>query len=211
LLRVLEMCEKAKIRLQGPSLAFDSSSLARRIAALPGLEWVATTLQSSDPDEHDAMVGAKGAQVRLLKALDNLAMLEVRVVLSVVLTRRAVRSLPKTFEFLKERGWRVELASFVPDRSMQQFQDKLVPLDELRLALENAGAVTQDVVTSLVGVPFCAVPEALRAKIAPALETRERDPLQLGLVCRTCTRQATCSGIVAGYMHAFGERGLTAL
>lgn len=211
LLRVLETCDRAKIRLQGPSLAFDSPSLAQRIAGLPGLEWVATTLQSSDPDEHDVMVGVKGAQVRLLKALDNLALCGVQVILTVVLTRRAVRSLRKTLEFVKERGWRVELATFVPDRSMQHVQEKLVPIDELRLALDDTGAIAHDVVASLVGVPHCAVPKALRSKIASALATRERDPMQFGLVCRTCTQQKTCPGIVAGYVEVFGERGLAAL
>ena len=211
LLRILENCEKTRIRLQGPSLAFESTSLARRIAALPGLEWVATTLQSADPDEHDAMVGARGAHGRLLNALENLQVAGVRVVLSVVLTRRAVRSLVKTLAFVKERGWRVELAAFVPDRALLHADDKLTPLDELHSELEKSDADAADAVASMVGIPYCAVPNGLRIKIAPVLGTRERDQLEFGLVCRTCTRRTTCSGVVSGYGRVFGERGLTAL
>jgi hypothetical protein len=208
LLRILEESALPRLRLQGPSLDFDSMNFARRIAALPRLEWIATTMQSADPAEHDAMVGARGAHARLIPALENLANLGVRVKLTLVLTRRALRSLPATLEFLRQRGWFVELAAFVPDRALGDVRDKLAPLDDLRMGLETALPAARDVVQSLVGVPLCAVPEVLRNKVAPVLRTSEREPLQFGPACRACAAFSTCSGVPAGYVRGLGARGM---
>lgn len=208
LLRTLEERAPARLRLQGPSLAFDSLSFARRIAALPGLEWIATTIQSAEPDEHDAMVGARGAYARLIPALENLTSLGVRVSLTLVLTRRALRTLPLTLELLQRRRWFVGLAAFVPDRALGDVRDELAPLDELRVALDKALPAAREVVRSLVGVPPCAVPEALRDKVVPVLRTSERAPMQFGSRCRACRSSSTCSGVPAGYVRALGERGM---
>jgi hypothetical protein len=211
LLRILEERAPARLRLQGPSLALDSMAFARRIAALPGLEWIATTIQSAEPDEHDAMVGARGAHARLIPALENLTHLGVRVSLTLVLTRRALRTLPVTLELLQRRRWFVGLAAFVPDRALGDVRDELAPLDELRVALDRALPVAREVVRSLVGVPPCAVPEALRDKVAPVLRTSEREPLQFGSRCRACGSFSLCSGVPAGYVRALGTRGMEPL
>lgn len=208
LLRILESLRSARIRLQGPSLAFDSLAFAQRVAALPGLEWIATTLQSSIPAEHDAMVGAPGAFARLIPALENLKKLGIRVQLTLVLTRRAVRSLATTLEFLHARNWFVELAAFVPDRAMTHILDKLAPLDELRRALEQVPLAARDVVQSLVGVPPCATPEALRSRVRAVLPTKERARPDFGATCHRCRAFSSCSGVPAGYAQALGDRGM---
>lgn len=209
LLRILEANKRLKLRLQGPSLAFDSKSLARRIAALPNLQWIATTMQSADAAEHDGMVGARGAFSRLIPALENLHELGVRVNLTLVLTRRALRTLPLTLEFLHQRNWFVELAAFVPDKALGNVRDTLAPLDELKAALERALPAAREVVRSLVGTPPCAIPEVLRSKVAPVLRTSEREAMQWARDCRSCGAFSTCSGVPAGYMPALGTRGIT--
>jgi hypothetical protein len=211
LLDILATLGGARFRLQGPSLAFDSRDLARRIATLPGLDWIATTLQSSDPNEHDVMVGAAGAFARLIPAIENLKGLGIRVQLTLVLTRRALRSLANTLGFLHARNWFVELAAFVPDQGMLDAGDKLAPLDELHAALEQALPAARAVVQSLVGVPPCAVPEALRSKIAPVLHTKERARAEFGAACCACTAFSICSGVPNGYGRFLGERGMEPL
>ena len=208
LLRGLEEQNGLRLRLQGPSLEFDSLELARRVSSLSGLEWVATTLQSSDPSEHDAMVGASHAHSRLMRALENLESVGVRVQLSLVLTRRALRTLAKTLCDLDKRGWSVELVAFVPDRAMGDVREKLAPLYELRSALEEALPAAEGAIRSIVGVPICAVPVRMRGKVARALRTNEREALQFSSVCGTCEVRSSCSGVPATYLDALGMRGM---
>ncbi len=211
LLRILERHPGVRLRLQGPSLALDSLEMARRVAALPALEAIVTTLQSSDPAEHDAMVGARGAHARLMRALENLELLKVRVQLSLVLTRRALRSLPATLRYLKERAWTIELSAFVPDQALGDVSDKLAPLDELRRAIEASIPEARDTIRSLVGVPVCGVPEIMRGKVALVLRTDKRAATQFGTECADCRVRLACSGVPAGYLRALGTRGMVAL
>lgn len=211
LLRILERRPGLRLRLQGPSLAFDSLELARRVAALPSLECILTTLQSIEAAEHDAMVGARGAHARLLQALDNLEHLNVRTQLSLVLTRRALRSLPATLRYLRQRAWTIELSAFVPDQAMGDVHDKLAPIDELKGAMEAAMPEAQETIRSLVGVPICAVPEALQNKVALVLRTDKRAPAEYGAKCADCCVRSACSGVPAGYIRALGERGMVAI
>lgn len=208
LLRILERHSGVRLRLQGPSLAFDSLEMARRIAALPALEAIWTTLQSSDPAEHDAMVGARGAHARLTRAFENLEHLKVQVQLSLVLTRRALRSLPATLRYLKQRGWTIELSAFVPDQAMGDVSDKLAPLDELRQAIEAVMPEARDTIRSLVGVPVCGVPEIMRSRVAPVLRSDKRASTEFGTECADCRMKSACSGVPAGYLRAFGTRGM---
>jgi hypothetical protein len=209
LLASLERPRRARLRVQGPSLELSSPVLARRVAALPGLEWVATTLQSSDPAEHDAMVGLPGAHARLVVALERLAGTPVR--LTLVLTRRAVRSLPATRRWLRERRWSVAGNAFLPDRALGDVSHMLPWVDELRGALEAAGGDAAEAVEAWVGVPLCAIPAALRHKAAPAVATAERDRPTFAAACSQCAERPRCPGLTPGYLQAFGPRGLQPL
>lgn len=204
ILVALESNPGVPLRLQGPSYRLESAALARRVAALPHLELVTTTLQSSDPAEHDAMVGLPGAHVRLSRALEQLGALGVRVELAVVLTRRALRTLPETLASLAGRGTSARLHAFVPDRGMGDAGPALAPLDEIRTALER---VEPTAVRAIVGVPPCAVPAHLAEKLVPGVDGAVREPAVYASVCATCTARARCPGVPAPYLVAHGERG----
>jgi hypothetical protein len=197
--------EGARLRVQGPSTELADPALARRVAALPGLERIATTLEAGDPAVHDALVGAPGAHARLVRALELLH--EVPVELALVLTRRAVRVLPATLRWLRERRWRVVATMFIPDRSMPGAEERLVPLDELREALlqeEKSWEAIQD----CVGVPPCAVPPGLRGKIRLAVRAAERDSMVFAPECSRCLLKEGCPGLPSRYLRAFGARGI---
>lgn len=211
LLRILERRPGLRLRLQGPSLAFDSLELTRRVAELQSLECILTTLQSIEPAEHDVMVGARGAHARLIQALNNLEQWNVRTQLSLVLTRRALRSLTATLRYLRQRAWTIELSAFVPDQAMGDVHDKLAPIDELKSAMEAAMPEAQETIRSLVGVPICAVPEAVQNKVALVLRTDKRAPSEYGAKCADCSVKSICSGVPAGYIRALGERGMVAI
>ncbi|HMY22046.1 MAG TPA: hypothetical protein PKA58_37230, partial [Polyangium sp.] len=148
---------------------------------------------------------------RLVRALENLELLKVRVQLSLVLTRRALRSLPATLRYLKERAWTIELSAFVPDQALGDVSDKLAPLDELRRAIEASIPEARDTIRSLVGVPVCGVPEIMRGKVALVLRTDKRAATQFGTECADCRVRLACSGVPAGYLRALGTRGMVAL
>lgn len=211
LLGALERGPGVPLRLQGPSLALADRALARRVAALPGLQHVATTLQSSDPREHDAMVGRPGAHARLLAALEVLSEEGVAVLLTLVLTRRALRTLPATLAWLRERGRAAQLCAFVPDRAMEGGERALAPLDELRAALAGVAPADHAAIASLVGVPPCGAPAALRGALAPAIDTAERERAVFPAPCAGCAGRARCPGVPESYARVYGARGLEPL
>jgi hypothetical protein len=206
LLRALERPRAARLRLQGPSLALAAPLLAARVTTLPGLEWIAIGLQSSDPAEHDAMVGLDGAHARLTAALEHLGGTPVR--LSLVLTRRALRTLPQTLRWAGAQHRRILANAFLPDRGMGDVADRLAPVDAVRDALQRAGAAAAEGLSGLVNVPMCAVPESLRSLVVATPRTPERDVSVFASVCSTCADSDRCPGLAPGYLTAFGTQGL---
>lgn len=197
--------EGARLRVQGPSTELADPALARRVAALPGLERIATTLEAGAPATHDAIVGAPGAHAKIVRALELLH--DVPVELALVLTRSAVRALPATLRWLRERRWRVVATMFIPDRAMPGAEERLAPLDELRGALLQAEG-SWEAIQDFVGVPPCAVPPQLHRKIRTAVRAAERDPLVFASGCSRCSLKEDCPGLSSRYLRAFGERGI---
>ncbi len=197
------------LRLQGPSTALSDPALARRVAALPGLEAIATTLQSSDPAQHDAIVGTPGAHARLMAALDHLR--DVPIELATILTRRTLPSLPATVRWLSEQGRPIDLVAYIPDRGHPDPLPPLPPLDELRAALTQAAPHAQRTVQSYVGVPLCAVPPPERPKVTPAVRGTTAAPQTFAPACARCPQRPTCPGLPASYLATFGARGVSPL
>lgn len=190
--------------LQGPSTALLESELRERILALGRLRCVRLTLQSSDPEEHDAMVGRAGAGRAVLDVIAALTDAGVGVELTTVLTRRALRTLPETTRWIAAAGLRVSLSAFIPDRRLAG-RDALAPSDEVRDALHQVDAAA---VAQLVGVPICAVPERLRMRLTRAWASDEREGAVFGEPCAACSAQAECSGVPTSLHALFGARGL---
>ncbi len=207
LLASLERNPGVPLRLQGPSLQFDDPQLARRVAALPGLLCVATTLQSHEASEHDAIVGRPGAHHRLLAALSSLDDAGVPVELAVVLTRRTLETLPATLAWLGERNRSAQLYAFIPDRGMRGRESALAPLDEQREALAAAVGDARGAVAALVGVPACAVPPALRDTLVQGVDADRRERAAFDRACGSCSARARCAGVPQSYLARFGSRG----
>jgi hypothetical protein len=210
LLAALERHPSLRVRLQGPSLGLASEKLTQRIAALPALECVATTLQSSNAEEHDAMVGMRGAHAELLSALRNLRAAKIPVELALVLTRRALRTLSETLAWLVREQRSVLLNAFMPSTTARSGDALIAPFDEIRQTLE-ANEKAQTAVTSIIGVPHCAVPAELRARMASAPTSSARYPLIFPRPCHHCAARATCSGVPIRYVDVLGTRGIVAL
>ena len=207
LLSSLERNPGVPLRLQGPSLQFDDPRLARRVASLPGVLCVATTLQSHEASEHDAIVGRPGAHRRLLAALSSLDDAGVAIEVSVVLTRRTLDTLPATLAWLAERNRSAQLSAFIPDRGMRRRESALAPPDEQREALAATVGDARGAVAALVGVPTCAVPPELRDKLEQGVNADRREPAAFDRACGNCSARTHCAGVPQSYLARFGSRG----
>ncbi len=80
----------------------DERFVARLVEA--GLDHVQVTLESSDPEVHDRMVGARGAFVQTVRGLRNVLATSLYVMTNTTMLRTNVHTIPETLDFLAELG-----------------------------------------------------------------------------------------------------------
>ena len=196
-------------RLLGPHTALSDAALAHRVAAIPGLQAVALTLQAADADAHDAMTGRAGAFREVTSAIEHLSAEGVFVEINTVLTRRAVEHLPRLLQWLAEREQKASLAAFAPEPLVPD-PDRLQPANSLvrRALVEQSGAAAA-VVSSLVGVALCAVPVVLHRRTFKTVAAGLFAPAHAS-ACGRCAVREQCSGVSESYLRARGEGDLVA-
>jgi len=194
-------------RLLGPHTALSDAGLARRVAAIPGLQAVALTLQAADADAHDAMAGRAGAFREVTSAIERLSAEGVFVEINTVLTRRAVEHLPRLLTWLAEREQKASLAAFAPEPLVPN-PDRLQPANSLvRRALIEQSDAAHTVLSSLVGVALCAVPSSLHRRTFKTVAAGLFTPANAS-ACARCTMGGRCSGVSESYLRAQGEGDL---
>jgi hypothetical protein len=162
MLTALEAQPRVGVSFMGPSTRLADPALAARICALPGLETVTLTLQSADPAVHDAIVGAPGAAVQVLAAIDNLLAHGITPGVNVVLTIDTLPGLGDLLRWTAARQLPTGLLGFVPDPGPGRIEGQVPTSDAVRRTLQcDLEAATQAVV-SLRGLPERAIPQQLR-------------------------------------------------
>ena len=196
------------VRFLGPSTALSDVDLAKRVGALPNLERVTLTLQSADPQRHDASTGAPGAAKRVMTAIDNLIAERVTLEINVVLTRRSTADLPALMRWADGRGVQLQLLAFWPDRGhTDAFAPSVARMDDVRRALESASEV-ETVIDSISVLALCAVPARLRSRVSPAWPGQRREARVYGPACASCGLRRGCPGVPQTYEARHGWVGL---
>lgn len=209
LLGAIEARPGLRLRCHGPSTQLADTALASRVARLPGLESIGLTLEACDPRVHDAIVGAPGSGAAVMRAIDVLSKLGARLQVTVVLSKRALPTLAETVQWVSARGLHVVLQAFIPDRDLRAAGSVLAPINVIAAALGDIDAGARAAVDSVVGLPWCAVPGPLRARLSPALAGEKREPLVHPAPCSGCSMRARCPGVPASYVAALGHAGLS--
>ena len=80
----------------------DKNYLDKLVSA--GLDHVQITVESNDPDIHDAMVGAKGAHKQTIRGLKNVLESPLYVMTNTTMLQDNVATIPATLDFLAEIG-----------------------------------------------------------------------------------------------------------
>jgi hypothetical protein len=162
MLTALEAQPGVGVSFMGPSTRLADPALAARICALPGLETVTLTLQSTVPAVHDAIVGAPGAAVQVLAAIDNLLAHGVTPGVNVVLTLDTLPGLGALLRWTAARHLPTGLLGFIPDPGPGRIEGQVPTRDAVRQTLEADLEVAMQAVVWLRGLPASAIPQPLR-------------------------------------------------
>ncbi|MBI5609015.1 MAG: radical SAM protein [Deltaproteobacteria bacterium] len=193
------------VSLLGPGTALADPGLLDAVVALPNLRSVAFTLQSADMPRHDAQVGAPGAAAKVLVALERLQQRGVPVGVNVVLTAAALPELQGLVDLAVERGFRLNLLGFVPDRGPLDLRPQIPRWDALAVVLAGLSPKGLEKIERLSRVPQCAVPAELRERCDADRSRATRTPPP---VCQGCAAATRCAWIADDYRARFGEAGL---
>jgi|GEM_PF-2164055 len=210
LLQRLERTPGLPLSLYGPSAALADETLAARALALPGLREVRLTLHSPDPARHDAIAGLPGSGARVLRAIARVRASGVPLALNAVLTRRTVEGLSDLLRWLAGEGLRITLLAFQPDRTLAPFDghDLVAPWSDVRAVLDLDVALAEVVIAGLVGLPACAVPPALRARLSATWNSARGEGMCFPARCEPCGLRSRCGGVARLYEETWGARGL---
>jgi MoaA/NifB/PqqE/SkfB family radical SAM enzyme len=198
-----------------------------------GVTEVRVNAKSARAEVHDRLSGEAGAHALLLRALENLGPLGVRVTADVLLARSTAPHLDETVAFFADRGVR-RFALWLlysgdtngePNGDTNETATEVPPIADLVPALERAHAVVQSRGLELVSfhTPPCTLPPALRATWQPArdlgIEVVDPGGHRFALAaspfeggghvagCAGCAFRDRCGGPRADYvrLHGAGE------
>jgi hypothetical protein len=128
-----------------------------------------------------------------------------------VLTARGVEALPALLPWLAARSLPTTLLAFLPDGAAGGARAR--PLHpsytRLRAVLEAHLTDAARVLEELSGVPLCAVPSALRARVVRQSAVDPREALVFPPGCAGCALRGDCSGVPASALPRAG--GLVAV
>ncbi|PRP90645.1 Antilisterial bacteriocin subtilosin biosynthesis protein AlbA [Enhygromyxa salina] len=199
------------VELLGPLTRLSEPELAARVAAVPGLQSICTSLLSTRAEIHDAMVGTPGAHAQVLKALANCRDHGIAFKVNVLVTPANIEELPALLERCAELGADVvNLSLYHPESAADALvhaswrELELPALVVGREALLRAWEATPP--RALAGVhahylPRCWVPAALREQLLRTprdLQDNFRHPPG----CARCRERERCPGLtVPAFEH----------
>jgi MoaA/NifB/PqqE/SkfB family radical SAM enzyme len=204
-----------------------------------GVTEVRVNAKSAHAEVHDRLSGEAGAHALLLRALDNLGPLGVRVTADVLLARSTAPHLDETVAFFADRGVRrfalwllysgdVPVAGEGP-RDTNETESEVPRIADIVPAFERAHAIARSRELRLVSfhTPPCTLPQALRSTWQPARDlgievvdpgghrfALHTSPFEGGghvEGCTGCAFRDRCGGPRADYVRLHGASEFRAL
>ncbi len=201
-----------------------------RAVASAGVTEVRVNAKSARAEVHDRLSGEAGAHALLLRALENLGPLGVRVTADVLLTRSTAPHLDETVAFFADRGVRRFALWLLYSGDVGDACESEVPrIADIVPALECAHAIGRSRGLELVSfhTPPCTLPQALRTTWQPARDlgievvdpgghrfALDASPFEgAGHVegCAGCAFRDRCGGPRADYLRLHGAGEFRAL
>lgn len=193
---------RVAIEVFGPGTRLSDAAFRTRLVALPNLRRISLTLQSLDPDVHDAIVGRRGAGKAVLEAVEALAPLrrgaEPLLEVNTVLVRPALPHLADLVAYLARRGVRCALAAYQPDRTLAPGFDPAVAMpsgEDLARALMAIVPEAAGTLLSVKGVPRCCVPTWLASRSSMGVPSPDAGPMRYEEACADCAYRSRCPGV----------------
>ena len=184
-----------------------------------GLDEVFVSLHGCTAEVSDEVTGAPGTFARTLEGVDNLASLDVMLMLNFVICRRNMEQLPEYVRFVAQR-WPAAFMtiSFVaPSTDMVPRDRALIPrysealpwLAEAAAEARRLGALLGGL-EAMCGLPLCLVPPSLsRADELTAIAAGfDQGEFVKGEQCEGCDWRDRCYGLRRGYAELYGDEEL---
>lgn len=213
MLELLAREDTLRVELLGPLTRLADPALARRVAAVPNLRSVCTSLLSSRAEIHDAMVGTPGAHAQVLQALANCRALGLSITINVLISPANVEDLPELLARCRELEVdNVNLSLYHPESA----NDLLVRASWRALdlaavvvgpeALHEAWAATPVALLESVHahyLPRCWVPADLRERLLRTPRDLQ-DNFHHPPACERCSERGRCPGITVPAAELLG-------
>lgn len=202
-----------RVELLGPLTRLADLELARRVAAVPNLRSVCTSLLSSRAEIHDAMVGTPGAHAQVLQALANCRELGLHITINVLISPANVDDLPELLARCRELEVdNVNLSLYHPEsandvfvraswRSLDLASVVVGPKPLLRAWAAIPVALLESVHAHYL--PRCWVPAELRERLLRMPRDLQDNFCYLP-ACQRCGERASCPGLTVPAADLFG-------
>jgi hypothetical protein len=208
------------VALLGPLTRLADPDMAARIAAIPGLRAIQTSLLSPHATIHDNLVGTSGAHAEVLAALASCEAHGIPFTINVLVAPANVAALPELLALCLDRGATgVNLSLYHPESA----SDMLVhaswrELDVAALVvrpaalIEALSATPRAVLEHVHGhyLPRCWVPAELRE----LLSREGRDPQDNFTylpACADCRERRRCPGVTVPAAECLGSAAVQAI
>ncbi|NOY92260.1 MAG: radical SAM protein [Deltaproteobacteria bacterium] len=206
------------VQLQTNAVLLDDMTRARALCDA-GLDEVFVSLHGCTPQVSDDVTGAPGTFARSVAGIDNLAKLDLLLMLNFVICRRNMAQLPDYVRFVATRWPQAFITiSFVaPSTDLVPRDEDLIPryTDVLPLLEEAATLAVQLGVQmggleAMCGLPLCLVPASLsRAhELTPIPEAFDQGEFIKTERCSGCALFERCYGLRRGYAALYGDQEL---
>lgn len=106
LVKLVRFAKKLKfdvIRMETNAIMLSYYNLCKKLVDA-GMDFFKISIHGHKPQIHDYLVGKEGAFLKALQAIDNLRKLDIRIEMSIVLTRTNYRFLPQYIDFFAQKG-----------------------------------------------------------------------------------------------------------
>lgn len=205
------------VELLGPLTRLAEPELFERVAAIPGLRSICTSLLSTRADVHDAMVGRAGAHAQVLQALANCRARGVPFSLNVLVGPANVDDLPALLELCAALGAAdVNVTLYHPESAVEvlvraSWRELHLPalVVEREPLLRAWAAVSTHALARVHAhyLPRCWVPAALRERLLRAPRDRQDNFAYLP-ACARCAERERCPGVTVPAAELLGERAV---
>jgi len=211
MLELLAHEDQTTVQLLGPLTRLSEPELLARVAKLPTLRGVTTSLFGARPQTHDRITGTPGAHAQILAAIDGCLALGIPVGVSTVITPENVAELPELLRLLQRKpGLSSQLNLYHPEswagttvtwRSVSLARVVVGP-EQLLASLEQC-TNSEARITRVRHIPHCWIPARLRPIVIEDVDDRQAD-FAFVSGCEGCSARERCPGVTLPAIEQLG-------